>query len=209
MKAGSIRAAFDRVAERYAADFADELSRKPWDLERLRAFARACAPGPVLDAGCGAAGHVGRFVADLGVRVVGVDFSERSLSVARRLNPGLPFVAADLRALPVASGTCAGIVAFYCLIYGGSAATAVALAELRRALRPGGQLLAAVHGGTGTQRFTEYKGMAIDVELHYREREAFTALVERAGFAVEQVATRPPYPFEHPTERIYVTGRAA
>src|SRR3989449_8524592 len=127
-----VRASFDRIAEQYAADFADELTRKPWDVERLRRFGAACPPGPVLDVGCGAAGHVGRFVADLGTRpdraVIGVDFSERSVILARRLNPTLSFVAADVRALPVADGVCAGIVAFYSLIYGGGRAPAAVVA---------------------------------------------------------------------------------
>jgi len=60
----SVRAAFDRIAEQYAADFADELTPQAVDVERLRRFGAACPPGPVLDVGCGAAGHVGRFVAD-------------------------------------------------------------------------------------------------------------------------------------------------
>ena len=207
-----VRAAFDRIAEQYAADFADELTRKPWDVERLRRFAAACPSGPVLDVGCGPAGHVGRFVADLGPRpdraVIGVDFSERSAALARRLNPMLRFVAADVRALPVADGVCAGIVAFYSLIYGGDEATGAMLAELRRVLRHGGRFLVAVHGGTGAQRFTDYKGVAIDVELHHRQPVAFAAQVRRAGFAVESVEARPPYAFEHATERLYVAARA-
>src|SRR5438034_775652 len=161
----------------------------------------------------GARGHVGRFVADLGTRpdraVIGVDFSERSVILARRLNPTLSFVAADVRALPVADGACAGIVAFYSLIYGGDEATAVMLTELRRVLRDGGRLLVAVHGGTGAQRFTDYKGVAIDVELHHRQPVAFAAQVARAGFAVESVEVRPPYAFEHATERLYVAASAA
>jgi len=207
-----VRAAFDRIAEQYATDFADELTRKPWDVERLRRFAAACPPGTVLDIGCGAAGHVGRFVADLGPRpdrpVVGVDFSERSVALARRLSPALRFVAADMQALPFPPGACAGVVAFYSLIYGDHEATAAALAELRRVLRKGGRLLVAVHAGAGAQRFTEYKGTAIDVELHHRQPSAFAAQVRRAGFAVESVEVRPPYAFEHATERLYVAARA-
>ena len=206
-----VRASFDRIAEQYAAEFADELTRKPWDVERLRRFAAACPAGPVLDVGCGAAGHVGRFVADrLGPsrQVIGVDFSERSVALARRLNPALRFVAADVRALPVADGACAGVVAFYSLIYTGADATAAALAELRRVLRAGGRLLAAVHAGAGVQRFSDYKGVAIDVELHHREPEAFAAQVRRAGFAVESVEVRAPYPLEHATERLYVSARS-
>jgi SAM-dependent methyltransferase len=203
-----VRASFDRIAEQYAADFADELTRKPWDVERLRRFAAACRPGPVLDVGCGPAGHVGRFLADLGANVVGVDFSERSVAHASRLNPTLRFVAGDAGALPIADRACAGIVVFYSLIYGDDAWTAAALTELRRVLGVGGRFLAAVHVGTGAQHFSEYKGMPVDVELHYRQPERFATHVRQAGFAVESVEVRPPYAFEHATERLYISARA-
>jgi SAM-dependent methyltransferase len=160
----------------------------------------------VLDVGCGAAGHVGRFVADLGPRVTGVDLSARSAALAQRLNPGLRFVAADMGALPFANGAGAGIVAFYSLIY--TADPRPALVELRRVLRRGAPLLVAVHGGEGSQRFDSYKGIAVDVELHWRSPEVFAAQVSAAGFAVERVEVRPPYPFEHPSPRLYVAGRA-
>jgi len=80
----------------------------------------------------------------------------------------------------------------YSLIYAADEATAAMLAELRRVLRDGGRLLAAVHAGTGAQRFTEYKGAAIDVELHHRRPQGFAAQVRQAGFVVEAVEVRPP-----------------
>jgi SAM-dependent methyltransferase len=201
-----VRRSFDRIAEQYAADFADELSRKPYDRERLAAFARRCDGGPVLDVGCGAAGHVGRFLADHGVRVIGVDISERSVALAARLNPTMAFVAADARTLPVRSGRCAGVVAFYSLIYEAAEGTGAALAELHRVLRPGGTLLLAVHGGEGVHHFADYKGIAVDVELHLRSAAALEALVRHAGFTIEAVEARAPYPFEHKTERLYVSA---
>jgi SAM-dependent methyltransferase len=172
----------------------------------LRAFAARCETGTVLDVGCGAAGHVGRFVANLGPRVTGIDLSARSVALARCLNPGLPFVAADMVALPFATGACAGIVAFYSLIY--TADPRTALGELRRVLRRDAPLLVAVHAGEGWQHFDSYKGMAIDVELHLRSPEVFTAQVGAAGFAIERVDVRAPYPFEHATQRLYVAGHA-
>ena len=203
-----VRVSFDRIAEQYAADFADELTRKPYDTARLRDFARRCGHGPVLDVGCGPAGHVGRFVADLGARVVGVDIAPRSLTVARRLNdPTLAFVAADMHALPFASSSCAGVVAFYSLIY--EADPSAALRELRRVLRPGGVVLIAVHAGKGFDHFSDYKGLPVDVELHRQSREPFAEQVRAAGFSVEDVDVRPPYPFEHATDRLYVLGRAS
>jgi SAM-dependent methyltransferase len=202
-----VRASFDRIAEQYAADFADELTRKPYDTARLRDFARRCGRGPVLDVGCGPAGHVGRFVADLGARVVGVDIAPRSLTVARRLNdPTLAFVAADMQALPFALASCAGVLAFYSLIY--EADPRAALVELRRVLRPDGVLLVAVHAGKGFDHFSDYKDLPVDVELHRRSPEIFAAQVRAAGFSLDSVDVRPPYPFEHATDRLYVLGRA-
>jgi SAM-dependent methyltransferase len=202
-----VGASFDRIAEQYAADFADELSRKPYDVDRLRAFAAACPAGPVLDVGCGAAGHVGGFLADQGARVVGVDLSARSVVLAGRLNPSLRFVAADVVALPFASGACAGAVAFYSLIY--TADPRPALVELRRVLRRGGALLVAVHAGEGAQRFDNYKGLPVDIELHLRSPEVLAAQTAQSGFSVEAVDVRPPYPFEHATRRLYLAARAA
>jgi len=202
-----VQASFDRIAEQYAADFADELTRKPYDTALLRAFAASCGGGPVLDIGCGPAGHVGRFVADLGTRVIGVDLAPRSLTVARRLNdPSLAFVAADMHALPFAAGACAGALAFYSLIY--EADPAGALAELRRVLRPGAALLVAVHAGGGSSHFSDYKGVPVDVELHLQSPETLATRTRAAGFTLESVDVRPPYPFEHATERLYVRARA-
>lgn len=207
----AVRRSFDRIAEQYAADFADELARKPFDRERLRRFAVGCALGPVLDVGCGAAGHVGRFVADSiqrAPRVIGVDFSERSVVLARRLNPPLWFLVADMRALPLGPGACGGIVAFYSLIYGGDVELATSLAELRRVLRANAPLLIAVHAGEGTRHFDEYAGLAVDVTLCLRSPERLAADVRGAGFAIDTVEIRPPYEFEHQTERLYVSARA-
>jgi len=162
----------------------------------------------VLDVGCGAAGHVGRFLADRGASVVGVDFSERSVAVAARLQPSLRFVAADMGALPLGDGACAGVVAFYCLIYGGDDPTRAALVELRRVLRSGGRLLVAVHAGVGAQRFTDYKGAPVDVEIHHRQPTAFAALMRGVGLVLDSVEVRAPYPFEHATERLYVSATA-
>jgi SAM-dependent methyltransferase len=128
------------------------------------------------------------------------------VALARRLSPALRFVAADMRALPFATGAWAGVVAFYSLIY--AADPSPALLELRRVLRQGAALLLAVHGGEGARRFDSYKGTPVDVELHLRLPEVLAGQVRAAGFAVERVEVRPPYPFEHATDRLYLSARA-
>jgi hypothetical protein len=56
--------------------------------------------------------------------------------------------------------------------------------------------------------FDDYRGTPIDVTLRYHQPEALADAVRRAGFTVDAVETRPPYEFEHPTPRLYVSGAA-
>ena len=206
-----VRRSFDAIAEAYAAEFRDELARKPFDRAQLEAFAAGLAAGaPVLDLGCGAGGHVGRFVNDHGPSVTGVDFSAESIEIARRLNPGMSFIAADFRALPIDDGSVDGIVAFYCLIYGGDEDVVAALAECRRVLRPGGRLLAAVHGAIDdaprTGHFDDFHGIPVDITMRETTPATFAGLAERAGLQVDELRARDPYPEEHATRRIYLTA---
>lgn len=202
---GAIRRSFDAIAEVYAAKFRDELDAKPYDRALLEAFSAELAPGaPVLDLGTGAGGQIGRFVADRGATVTGVDVSERAIESAARLNPTMGFVVADVRALPMADRSVAGIVAFYCLIYGEDADVLAALRECRRVLRPGGRLLASVHGPGGDVHFDTFEGVAIDITMRQTTATAFDALARGAELIVDEVLVRPPYPSEHSTERIYL-----
>src|SRR5256885_2340190 len=96
-----IRAAYDAVAEDYEAAFGDELSGLPVDAAVLdETLERLPASKPVLDMGCGPA-QVASYLADRGTDVVGVDISPGMLHVAKRRNRSVPFVCADMRALPV------------------------------------------------------------------------------------------------------------
>jgi SAM-dependent methyltransferase len=205
----AVRDSFDAMAEAYAQAFADELSRKPFDRGRLDDLVAATRPeGRVLDLGCGAGGHIGRYLADRGLAVTGVDFSERAIEIARRLNPGMTFEVADIRSLQFGDDSIAAITAFYCLIYGTDDDVLSALRECRRVLEPGGRLLASVHGGEGVQHFHDFRGVPVDISMRHTSPEAFQALADRAGLTVDDVVAREPYPDEHPTQRIYLRAHA-
>ena len=203
-----IRAAYDVVAKDYAAAFADELAAKPFDRALLTEFAAACAGG-VLDVGCGAAGHLTRYLADRGVNVVGIDLSEVSIEQARQCQPALRFEAADMRDLPAADGALAGVVAFYSVIHLPREQVPAALAEFRRVLRPGGGLLIAMHGGTGeiqNEGWFGHSGVVVRASLW--SLADLMAATQEAGFVVRRHCDREPYPAEHPTRRLYVWAEA-
>src|SRR5207244_4117603 len=100
----------------------------------------------LLDAGCGPGRHA-RVLAAMGVRVVGVDVSDRFLRIARGDVPDARFVRADIRRLPfagvfdVAISLCQGGFGLLRGPGGGEEDDLVAMSSLRHALRPGGRLV--------------------------------------------------------------------
>lgn len=129
------------MAARYAREIGDELAGKPLDRGMLNAFAEL-AVGPVLDVG-GGPGHVAAYLVQRGVAVASTDLSPRMCSLAAQ--SGLPAFAADMTALPVASGVVGGIVCLYAVIHLAPGDREVAYAAFRRVLRPGGVALIAFH----------------------------------------------------------------
>jgi SAM-dependent methyltransferase len=197
---------YDRVAEPYGAQFFDELARKPFDRDLLDRFAaRLRGRGGVCDVGCGP-GHVGRYLAERGVDIFGLDLSAGMVALARRLNPAMRFERGDLRALALPDTSLAGIVAFYSLIHLERTEIVGALTELARVLVRRAPILLAFHGGEGQVHADDWfgRGVAVDATL-YRPDEMATCM-ERAGFEIETITARPPYDFEYPTTRIYAAG---
>lgn len=194
---------YDVVAEDYAAHFADELAGKPFDRKLLDAFA-ADVTGPVVDVGCGPAGHITRYLADRGVTISGVDLSPQGIKVARTRHPDLRFDVADMRTLPHPDATLGGIVAFYSVIHLSRAELPVVFGEFHRVLRPGGILLIAMHGGTGEVGADDWFERAVSVRATLVELPELTGLLSAAGFTITAEHQRDPYEGEYPSQRLYV-----
>lgn len=198
-----VAASYDLIAEDYAAQFFDELERKPFDRDLLDDFA-ACVTGKgtAADVGCGP-GHLARYLSARGVDVVGIDLSERMVATAQRLNPNLRFERHDMTALDVPAASWAGAACFYSLIHLRRSAVPTALTELYRTLCPGALLLIAVHGGTGELHSDKWAGKAVTMSATLFTLDEMATAIESAGFELESAQQRDPYDFEHPTPRLY------
>ncbi len=202
-----VRASYNRVADEYARRIADELTHKPLDRTLLDRFAeRVQGAGPVVDVGCGP-GHVAYYLAERGVEVSGLDLSPGMIERARTLHPGVPFRVGDLTALDAPDGAWVGAVAYYSLIHLPRPAVVPALRELARVLRPGGSLFVAFHVGNETRHLDEWWGHPVRLDFVFFRIEEMAGYLREAGFVVEQVTEREPYPgVEAQTRRAYITA---
>jgi SAM-dependent methyltransferase len=190
------------MAADYSAHVFHELDGKPLDRALLDEVATR-AGGLICDLGCGP-GHVARYLSERGAEVCGVDLSPGMIDEACRLNPGLRFEVGDMRSLGFADGSLGGVVAMYSLIHLARDGIAVAAAEVRRVLAPGGVFLGGFHRGVETRRVDEWWGHEVDLEFHFFEPEEIVAALTPA-LRIDRVVTRDPYPdVEVETRRFYV-----
>jgi SAM-dependent methyltransferase len=199
---------YDAIADEYARHIYGELDNKPFDRAFLLRFAAATPPGRVLDLGCGP-GHIGRHLAAHGRDVLGIDLSPRMIALAQELNAHLEFRVADMRSLPLESGTFAGIASFYSIIHLKPDEIRPAFCEMHRVLGVGGTLALAFHVGHEVVHIEELWGVKTCLDFAMLDPEVIQSELRHAGFEIVEAPVRSPYDpaVEAQTERCYVLAR--
>jgi ubiquinone/menaquinone biosynthesis C-methylase UbiE len=133
---------YDRIAGVY--DLADGIDRAVTDDWRRALWSAAVGPR-ILEVGIGAGINLPYHPA--GAEVMGIDISPRMLDAAHRraarLGVRLNLALGDVQALPMASGSFDTVVGTF--VFCSVPDPLAGLEELRRVLRPGGQLLLLEH----------------------------------------------------------------
>jgi len=206
--ANPVRESYDRIAEEYARRIFDELRHKPLDRELLDRFARETnRRGDVCDMGCGP-GHVARYLRDAGASIFGLDLSPGMLAQARKLSPDIPFREANMMSLTIADGTLAGIAAFYAIVNISRQSLPLVFREMQRTLLPDGLLLLAFHAETKCFGEEELWGKKISLDFLFFQPSEIRLGLEAAGFTIEEVIEREPYPeVEYQSRRAYIFAR--
>jgi len=214
----AVRSSYDAVAQRYAEEIGDELLVKPVDRALYGCFAElvrdlAGAGKPVGDVGCGP-GHVCRYLAGLGLAVVGVDISPAMVKVARLRHPHLRFEVGTFARLPAGDGDWAGAVAPYSIIHLDRDGRRAGFAELARAIAAGGWVLVAFHisdaeSGVGEARhLTSWWDTPVELDFHFLDPSEVVVDLEASGFAVMSRTDREPWPeVEHASRRSYLLAQ--
>lgn len=205
-----LRSSYDRVAEEYARQFSDELDKKPFDRKMLDWLAeKVDGAGTICDMGCGP-GQIARYLHSRAVKVCGIDLSPEMVRQARALNPEITFQQGDMLSLTdVADNSFGGIAAFYSVIHLPRPRVVEALKELKRALAPNGVLLTTFHIGKEALHKDELWGIRVSLDFNFLETEEVKTYLRQAGFELEEVIERDPYPedVEYQSRRAYIFAR--
>ncbi|MFQ6170640.1 methyltransferase domain-containing protein [Oryzobacter sp. R7] len=212
--AEEVRAAYDAIAEEYAATYPTTEPEAAVDLAMVDHLARLVVESggsTVLDAGCGT-GRMARYLADRGLRVTGIDLSPGMLAMARRDHPDLDVREASLLALPVGDAAVDGVLLWYSLIHLTDDELPAALAEAFRVVRPGGYVLTAFQVGDGpwdVGRGLRERGYDLALVRHQRGTKAMLDALATAGFAKEARLVRQPLGREQHPQAFLLARRPA
>jgi SAM-dependent methyltransferase len=197
---------YDQVADDYAAERWDELTRKQIDRLLLKEFALVNKDkGPCADFGCGP-GQTTNFLHDSGLKdIVGIDLSPRMVSAAQRLSPELKFETGDLLNIGYPSEYFGSVLAFYAIVHFTTDQVRKCFEEIDRVLKTGGDFLFSFHAGNEVMHFDKAHDKEIDVDLFFFETDKIVELLDETGFnIVDAIERRPHKDMEFPTRRAYI-----
>ena len=180
-----LRDTYDRIAE----DWANDHKSDDWWLEGTTRFASLLPRGArVLDAGCGS-GQKAKFFHERGARVLGIDFSEKLLEIARRTAPDAHFRLLDLRDVGTLADEFDGVFAQASLLHIPKAEAGAVIAGMASRLKPQGLLYIAVKAqrpGHPEEEIVTENDYGYDYErfFSYYTIDELRAHVEASGLSV-------------------------
>ena len=109
----TVKSGYNKIADRYLA----ERTLDSPDVQLIHDFIELLAPkSKVLDAGCGAGIPIAKMLAEQ-FDVIGVDFSEAQVALAKKNVPNAHFMCADMTELDFPDESLDGICSYYAIIH--------------------------------------------------------------------------------------------
>ncbi len=202
------REAYNKAADKYHILFYNEMNEKEYDRNLLDSFSELLESGAsVCDAGCGPSGHIGKYLLDKGLKITGVDISDRCVEMASEYNPEIRFIRGDIVNMSFPDESFDGVISYYSIINTPKKHLGRIFAEFNRILKPRGYLLVAVKEGDKEGIINDFMGVGADIYFSLFNESEIRKYCSGNGFELVFIETRNPYDFEINNRRIFAIGR--
>jgi len=202
------RQTYNLAAQKYHDLFHNEMNEKEYDRKLLDSFAaKFNKESLICDAGCGPSGQIGRYLFEKGIKVIGLDISEKCVELARLYNPDMKFECADIASMPFDNNSCEGLISYYSIINTPKIYITRIFTEFSRVLKTDGYLLVAVKAGTSEGYIDDLLGIKTKIYSTLFTLDDITSYFKESGFIIEFIDKRNPYDFEISNERIFAIGK--
>lgn len=208
--ASEVMNCYNQTATEYAETFLRELEGKPFDRNILDRFGDMLPGRSVIyDFGCGS-GQTTSYMHDKHKHeIIGLDFSENAIRLARQHFPEIEFAVDDMLHSTIASGSADGILAFYAVVHFTYLEIEQVFKEWRRLLKPKALCLFSFHVGDEAVEVENFLGVSeAKATWHLLDTDRVLGIAEQVGFRIDETVIRYPYKgVEHESKRAYILMR--
>jgi ubiquinone/menaquinone biosynthesis C-methylase UbiE len=186
--------AYSNISESYKNLYINELDSKPIDRKIYDLFFdRAQNKGLILEIGCGP-GEISNYLWDKGLKITGIDLSEKMIAEAHKYNPSIPFEVGDVFNLKHLDNSISGIVAPYLIVNFTIKETFEAFLEIYRVLKQNSYFLLSFHIGNNNKKtFMDLITKGTNLTFTFFRVNTIKRLLKKTGFEITEVIIKEPY----------------
>ena len=174
-----VREGYNKIAEKY------NKQRKIYQSKSLLLKFLKYLPknSKVLDLGCGAGIPISKFLIDNGCKVVGIDFSDGMLKLARKNVHAARFIKMDITKMKFKANSFDGAVSFYAIIHIPRKYHSKIYTNLHKILKPDAIIMLNA-SGTNTWEETAKDYLGVPMFWSFYHPKITLKLISNAGFEV-------------------------
>lgn len=173
-----VKVGYNEIAEKYLED-RDLMSDLQY-LNRLNNLLEV--PSTILDLGCGSGVPIDKFFTDKGHKVIGIDFSDKQIALARKYVPEATFEVKDISHLKEKEYSVDAVVSFYTFIHIPRETQLSVLKKIYSFINEKGYLLLTM--GSSSWEGEEHNFFGARMMWSHYNANKNRKLVQQAGFKI-------------------------
>lgn len=175
----TVKSGYNQIADRYLA----ERDRDAENVRLLQDFIELLAPNcKVLDAGCGAGIPIAKMLTEK-FDVIGVDFSEAQIELAKNNVPNARFFCQDMTELDLPDDSLDGICSYYAIFHIPRKEHEALFANFHRMLRTGGVALLCL-GVEDMVDYIEEDFLGARMYWSHYSSDTYIKMLKKCGFTI-------------------------